>query len=127
VPLVEEGWTHHPVTRLVAEEYLAELREKDVDTLILGCTHYPILRDVLQDVMGPDVRLVDAGEMTARAVSQRLAALGLEADRGGAMPEHRIFLTDLLPAFRATSERFLGQSLPAVEVVRWQDERWVRT
>lgn len=125
VPLVEEGWTHHAVTRMVAEEYLAPIRAENVDTLILGSTHYPHLRDVVQEVMGPEVRLVDAGEKTALALSEMLRARALAAPRG-ARPEHRIFLTDLLPAFRDTGERFLGQTLPPVEVVSWQDERWVR-
>src|SRR5262249_34045915 len=126
VPLAEEGWTHHEVTRLVAREYLAPIAERGgVDTLVLGCTHYPILADVIQEAVGSGVRLVDAGQGTARAMRERLEAEGLLAARGSA-PEHRIFLSDLLPAFRTTSERFLGQALPPVEVVHWKDERWVR-
>ena len=126
VPLVEEGWTDHPVTRLVAHEYLAPLAAERVDALVLGCTHYPLLADVIQEVMGPEVRLVDAGEGTARAMREKLAALGLLAAPAASPREHRIFLTDLLPAFRPTSERFLGQKLPPVELVSWKDERWVR-
>jgi glutamate racemase len=126
VPLAEEGWTHHEVTRLVAREYLTPVRERGVDTLVLGCTHYPILADVIQEAMGPGVRLVDAGEGTARAMRERLEAEGLRAPDAASPPEHRIFLSDLLPAFRATSERFLGQKLPPVEVVHWKDEKWVR-
>lgn len=126
VPLAEEGWTHHEVTRLVAREYLAPMAARGVDTVVLGCTHYPILKDVIQEAVGPQVRLVDAGEGTARALSERLEAEGLRAPKSASPPEHRIFLSDLLPAFRATSERFLGQKLPPVEVVHWQDERWVR-
>jgi glutamate racemase len=126
VPLVEEGWTHHAVTRLVAEEYLAELRGDRIDTLILGCTHYPLLHDVISETLGREVRLVDSGEHAARAVAERLEELHLRASPSPAEPEHRIFLTDLPPAFRTTSERFLGRRLPPVEVIRWQDERWVR-
>ena len=125
VPLVEEGWIDHDVTRRVAREYLAPLAEHGVDTLVLGCTHYPLLAGVIQETMGAGVRLVDAGEGTARAMRDELTARGLRAT-GGRPPEHRIFLTDLLPAFRATSERFLGQPLPPVELVSWKDERWVR-
>lgn len=126
VPLAEEGWTHHEVTRIVAREYLTPVRERGVDTIVLGCTHYPILADVIQEAAGPGVRLVDAGEGTARAMRERLDAEGLRAPAAAHPPEHRIFLSDLLPAFRTTSERFLGQKLPPVEVVHWKDERWVR-
>jgi len=146
VPLVEEGWTDHPVTRQVAEEYLAPLRAVGVDTLILGCTHYPLLRYLLAQVMGPDVTLIDAGEHTAREVGRRLEAAGLRAGGPGAAAapagaaaaadprglvalesrDDRIFLTDLQPAFRATGERFLGRKLPPVEVLRWHEEHWAR-
>ncbi len=125
VPLVEEGWLDHPVTRQVAEVYLAPLVARRLDALILGCTHYPLLRPVLQEVMGENVRLVDAADHTARALAERLSETGRGRPDGGA-PEHRIFLTDPPPAFRQTSERFLGRSLPPVEVVRRAEERWVR-
>ena len=59
VPLVEEGWTHDPVTVEVASRYLRELQEKDIDTLILGCTHYPLLRGVIGSIMGDQVQLVN--------------------------------------------------------------------
>jgi glutamate racemase len=126
VPLAEEGWVDHAATRLVAREYLTPLAEHGVDTLVLGCTHYPLLAEVIGETMGPGVRLVDAGEGTARAMRDQLTTHGLRAAPGTAKPEHHIFLTDLLPAFRATSERFLGQKLPPVELVSWKDERWVR-
>jgi len=145
VPLAEEGWTDHPVTRQVAEEYLAPLRAVGVDTLILGCTHYPLLKYLLHQVMGPDVTLIDAGEHTAREVGLRLEEAGLRARGRGAAAasspaaaadprsaaalesrDDRIFLTDLQPAFRATGERFLGRKLPPVEVLGWHEERWTR-
>ena len=125
VPLVEEGWLDHPVTRQVAEEYLTPLRDAQLDALILGCTHYPLLRPVLQEVMGASVRLVDAGAFTAQAVAERLGPAGL-APASSSPPEHRIFLTDSLPAFQRTGERFLGRALPPVEVVRRHEEKWVR-
>ena len=125
VPLVEEGWLEHPVTRQVAEEYLAPLCERRLDVLILGCTHYPLLRPVLQEVMGPSVRLVDAGPDTASTVGELLGAAG-RAPSTGSPPEHRIFVTDALPAFQRTGERFLGRALPPVEVVRRHEEKWVR-
>jgi glutamate racemase len=139
VPLCEEGWTDHPVTRAVAEEYLAPLRSTGIDTLILGCTHYPLLKYLLRQVLGPEVALIDAGEFTARAVGERLAAAGLRSTRKPPPPPpgvpdvavlesrpDRIFLTDQPPAFQATSERFLGRKLPPVEIVHWRDGRWLR-
>jgi len=65
VPLVEEGWVDHEATRLVAETYLEPLVKANVDTLVLGCTHYPLLKPLLRQVMGPDIRLIDSAEETA--------------------------------------------------------------
>src|SRR5204862_7097633 len=73
VPLAEEGWLDGPVPRGVAETYLATLRKSGIDTLILGCTHYPLLRPLIADVMGPGVTLVDSAEETARAAAALLA------------------------------------------------------
>jgi glutamate racemase len=116
VPLVEEGWIDHPVTRTVAEEYLAPLEHHGLDTLILGCTHYPLLKKVIGDVMGEGVRLVDSGEETARSVVELLEKEGLRAP-GGHAPVHALYLSDLPAAFQGTAERFLGRALPPVQVV----------
>jgi glutamate racemase len=116
VPLVEEGWIDHAVTRAVAHEYLAPLEHHGLDTLILGCTHYPLLKQVIGEVMGEGVRLVDSGEETARTVVQLLDAQGLRAP-GGRAPVHALYLSDLPAAFTGTAERFLGRALPPVEVV----------
>ena len=82
VPLVEEGMNDAPATRLIASDYLGPLREMDVDVLILGCTHYPLLRPLLQDVMGPDVMLVDSAQQTALDVAAVLDANGLRNTAG---------------------------------------------
>ncbi|MGH7724373.1 MAG: glutamate racemase [Candidatus Eiseniibacteriota bacterium] len=116
VPLVEEGWITHPVTRQVAHEYLTPLEEHDADTLILGCTHYPLLKPVIAEEMGSKVRLIDSGEETARTVLEMLEAKGLRAP-AGRTPRHALYLSDLPVAFRPTAERFLGRELPPVEVV----------
>ena len=116
VPLVEEGWIDHPVTREVAREYLAPLEGHGLDTLILGCTHYPLLKAVIRAEMGEGVELVDSGEETARTVVRLLDAHGLRAS-GGDAPRHAIYLSDLPAAFKDTAERFLGRALPPVEVV----------
>ncbi|HEU5217609.1 MAG TPA: glutamate racemase, partial [Gemmatimonadales bacterium] len=76
VPLVEEGWFDHPATRLIAEEYLAPLTDGGIGSLVLGCTHYPLLKPLLQEVVGPRVALIDSAEETARAVETALVAAG---------------------------------------------------
>ncbi|HTR20464.1 MAG TPA: glutamate racemase [Gemmatimonadales bacterium] len=116
VPLVEEGWLDHPATELIAREYLEPLRRADVDVLVLGCTHYPLLKPLLQRVMGPDVRLIDSAEETAKEVASELERRGLRAD-GMARPVHTFVVSDDEPRFRLVGARFLGEKLAAVEVV----------
>ncbi len=116
VPLVEEGWIDHPVTRQVAHEYLAPLEDHRLDTLILGCTHYPLLEGLLHAEMGEGVTLIDSGRETAAAVRDLLVARGMTAPPGR-VPHHALYLSDQPAAFIATAERFLGRALPPVEVV----------
>lgn len=116
VPLVEEGWLDHQVTEKVAAEYLASVRAEGVDTLILGCTHYPLLKAVLQKVMGRSVMLVDSATETAREVKQLLEAQGLM--RLNKKPPHHEFLVSDEPEhFRVVAKRFLGHDLPHVRRV----------
>jgi len=116
VPLVEEGWLDHPATELVVREYLEPLRRARVDVLVLGCTHYPLLRPLLQRVMGPDVRLIDSAEETARETAGELERRGLAAGPG-ARSAHTFVVSDDEPRFRQVGARFLGEKLTNVEVV----------
>jgi glutamate racemase len=116
VPLVEEGWFEHPAAELVAREYLEPLRQACVDTLVLGCTHYPLLKPLLQRVMGPEVRLIDSGEETAAAVVQALSEAGLEA-AADAQAAHRFAVSDDEARFRLVGSRFIGERLGRAEVV----------
>lgn len=118
VPLVEEGWTAHPATHLVARTYLDGLRG-DVDTLVLGCTHYPLVAPVIAEVMGPDVVLVDSAAETADALARELAARGLRAPSGDGARVHRFVATDAPDAFLRVGQRFLGGALRDVEVVHF--------
>lgn len=108
VPLVEEGWHDDPVTEEVAQRYLAPLLEAGIDTLVLGCTHYPLLKPVLQRVAGPDVVLVDSAEAVAEVVAQGLAERGLEA--GDQPPASHLCVTDAGEGFRRLATRILGEA-----------------
>ncbi len=109
VPLVEEGWTEHPVTVQVAEHYLAPLRAAGVDTLILGCTHYPLLRPILEQLL-PGCTLVESGE----AVCERLQQLGYQAAENGKKAPLTLYLTDVPDT---ALDSVLGQlRLPVVDV-----------
>jgi glutamate racemase len=116
VPLGEEGWFEHPAAELIAREYLEPLQRARVDTLVLGCTHYPLLKPMLQRIMGLDVRLIDSGEETAGAVVQALEANGLAAPAGAAA-EHRFAVSDDEARFRQVGARFIGERMGQAEVV----------
>ena len=118
VPLVEEGWLDHPVTLLTAREYLAPVLAQGVDTLVLGCTHYPLLQPLLHGVVGSAVQLVDSAAATAAQAEALLARLEL-LNPENAAPAHRYYVTDVPQRFRAVGERFLGQPLVDVQVMKW--------
>lgn len=116
VPLVEEGWFEHPATELVAADYLRELREARVRSLVLGCTHYPLLKPLLQRVMGPEVRLIDSGQATAAALQTILVDRAFEAP-AGSKSQHRFVVSDDEARFRQVGSRFIGERLGKAEVV----------
>jgi glutamate racemase len=116
VSLAEEGWAKHPVTRQVAEEYLAQMRSSRVDTLVLGCTHYPILRPVIEEVMGDEVTFIDSGEAVADEVARVLGHERLL--RESARPRvEEFYVTDSAARFRRVAELFLGRPLESIESV----------
>jgi glutamate racemase len=116
VPLAEEGWAEHPVARLAAAEYLAPLLRQGIDTLVLGCTHYPLLKRTLQEVVGPAVELIDSAEETAKSVATLLAAQELER-HAGPPASPRFFVTDLPDRFERVGGAFLGAPLAGVSTV----------
>lgn len=113
VPLVEEGWAEKPETKQIIKKYLLSLQQQQVDTLILGCTHYPLLAAVIQQKAGKRVRLVDPAVETARMVAEYFKV----------HPEHakeckgasRFFLSDITPHAKETAERFLGKKVDFAE------------
>ena len=118
VPLVEEGWLEHDVTRRVAEEYLNPVLQQGVDSLVLGCTHYPLLKPLLQQVVGQQVQLIDSAETVAREVGQQLQLQSLRNTQGHD-GRYDFYVTDVPQRFQAVGERFLGRPLQHVHVVSW--------
>ena len=114
VPLVEEGWTEHDATRAIAREYLEPFRDHAVDTLVLGCTHYPLLKPLIADIVGPDVRLIDSAEETAADTQRLLAEHSLGAPAGSA--RYRFVASDDKQQFLALGQRFLGDVIETVEL-----------
>ena len=114
VPLVEEGWLDTEPTRLIAREYLGPLLANHVDTLVLGCTHYPLLKPLLAELAGPAVRLIDSAEETAAETRRVLAERDLCA-LAGQPRVHRFVASDAPDHFLRQGQRFLGASIECVE------------
>ncbi|HEY0811608.1 MAG TPA: glutamate racemase [Longimicrobiales bacterium] len=116
VPLIEEGWQDQEATKLIAQRYLAPLHEVDVDVLILGCTHYPLLAPVIQKILGPSVTLVDSAHETALEVREVLTANNaLRTEQSP--PLHEFYASDSPMRFREVGRRFLGEKVVEVEKV----------
>ena len=118
VPLVEEGWLDHQVTRLTAQEYLKPVIAQDIDTLVLGCTHYPLLKPLLQEILGDKIRLVDSAQAITEETGKLLSKKNI---RNGQQkpPEYRYYVTDVPIRFQEIGERFLGRELSNLTVVKW--------
>ena len=115
VPLVEEGWLDHEVTRLTVREYLKPLLVDDIDTLVLGCTHFPLLKPLIGKE-AQNVALVDSAITTAEATAQALAQAGLLNTENDS-PDYRFYVSDIPLRFRTIGERFLGRSMEQIEMV----------
>jgi glutamate racemase len=114
VPLVEEGWADKDVTEEVVNIYLKMLKTKSVDTLIMGCTHYPILKSVLQKTMGKNVMLVDSAKEVAKEAKEILDASGL-LNYSKAKGKHKFFVSDEPNRFIKIGEKFLGKRIKCVK------------
>jgi len=122
VPIVEEGWSETAVARTVAEEYVGPLMKARVDTVILGCTHYPLLAGTLGEVFGRDVALIDPAEEAAAQVSAMIAEGRPGASVGPA--RHAFYLSDVPATFEEVGKRFLGRDLGPVERIEQTDLPW---
>ena len=118
VPLVEEGWYHDPVTEEVARRYLKELQDQEIDTLILGCTHYPLLRSTIRKIMGEDVRLVNPAYETALELKKLLADLDLASDEA-AQEEfpYRFYVSDLAEKFKDFANSILSYNVEKTQKI----------
>jgi glutamate racemase len=119
VPLAEEGFAQHEATKLIAKEYLAELLDSRIDTLILGCTHYPLLKSTIQEVVGETVVLIDSAEAVAQDVKTHLSQQELLSFDSPKPP--RVLVSDMPQRFQSVAERFLGFRLHHLELVSLDD------
>ena len=125
VPLAEEGWANSDVALAVAEEYLSDFKSMDLGALVLGCTHYPILRDLIRQVVGADVPLIDSGEAAAREVEELLKKNDIASVATERAAEERqlcddldhFYVTDAAERFAKVAERFLGTAPSVLEAV----------
>ena len=117
VPLAEEGWVTGELPELAARRYLQPLADADVDTIVLGCTHYPLLaetiHEVAADLLGHDVAIVDSAEATAATLTDMLDATSTALERPGSL---QILVTDLPAQFGAAASRFLGKPLQGLDI-----------
>ena len=116
VPLAEEGWVDHKATELIAREYLFPLTIEKIDTLVLGCTHYPLLRRIITTALNNSVQLIDSGEAAAITVGKVLDENGLR-NPSKMKPNLQFFVSDIPNKFTEVGERFLGQKLGIVHRV----------
>jgi glutamate racemase len=114
VPLVEEGWLDTEPTRAIARNYLAPFVTAEVDTLVMGCTHYPLIKTVIGNVVGREVRLIDSAHETAREAGEVLRALNLQNDTPNGA-RYRFIASDAPDTFLQLGQRFLGSAIDRVE------------
>ncbi len=115
VPLIEEGWIDHPVLKMVLEEYFTFFHGTSIDTMVLGCTHYPLIRRQIQEIAG-SIHIVDSAKKTAEAVKNLLEERNLDRS-SGAGAGYEIFLTDYTDNFRIVGEKILQQKIDTVATV----------
>ncbi len=120
VPLIEEGWLNEEVTVDVIKKYLTPLKKNRIDALILGCTHYPLLKPSIKKVMGKNVRLVDSAKEVALSVKYLINDLGIASEKPG-NGKVKFFLTDKPYRFKKIGEKFLGRQLKFVYLVKESD------
>lgn len=120
VPLAEEGMINHKATFLIAEEYLSIMKENKIDTLILGCTHYPILKETIQKVVGKKVKLIDSGSAASTEVEAYLKGRGLR-NLSNQMCKDEFYVSDVPQKFKQIAERFLGREITHIKKIEIEE------
>lgn len=116
VPLVEEGWLNNKITLTIVKKYLDNFKRQNVKTLILGCTHYPLLKPIIRKAMDKKVKLIDSAQETARMVKDILNEKGLLSNKRNS--SCRYFVTDEPSTFKKVARRFLGNHIKSIKVVQ---------
>ncbi len=116
VPLADEGWVEGEIVERIAEEYLNPIKDTGIDVLVLGCTHYPLLKNTIQKIVGDEITLVDSAEETASQIKQILVKKGLLND-SKTPSERDFYLTDVSDTFISVAGRFLGEKIDKIEMV----------
>ncbi|MEN8223453.1 MAG: glutamate racemase [Acidobacteriota bacterium] len=117
VPLVEEGWIDHKVTDMVIEEYLLPLKKKGIKTLVLGCTHYPVLKNAINRVLGSGITLIDSAEVMAVRVQSILKKLGWLCGTAEGNGDDEFYVTDFPERFKKVGEIFLKRKIDKVKMI----------
>jgi glutamate racemase len=120
VPIVEDGWVDTDVAYMVAEKYLNEIKSNGVDTIVMGCTHYPLLYNVIKKVMGDKVFLVNPAEKTAEAVKKILSDSGLRAENDN-VAECKYYASDYIQKFESIGTKFLNRNVTCVQKVNIEE------
>lgn len=116
VPLADEGRTEGEIVERIAEDYLSPIKESGIDVLVLGCTHYPLLKNTLHKVMGPEITLVDSAEETTSQIKSVLTEIDL-LNESNPKSEREFYLTDVSDTFLSVAGRFLGEKIDKIEMV----------
>lgn len=116
VPLAEEGWHEGDIALSIANKYLGDFKSGDVDTLILGCTHYPLLKNTIKSVLGEKITLIDSAEETAKAISDELSSRDLFRVGSGSTKKE-FYLTDNSDTFVNIANRFLGKDIDDIQLI----------
>ena len=123
VPLAEEGWTDDEIVTMIADRYLKDLKDREIDTLVLGCTHYPLLKGVIARVMGEGIALIDSAVETVREIRKTLGEYEIESKSSSVDPStasgplRMFYVTDAADRFIRVGERFLGEKISHLEKI----------
>ncbi|HEX2788272.1 MAG TPA: glutamate racemase [Ignavibacteria bacterium] len=117
VQLAEDGWTDNKIAEMVANEYLADFKKSKIDTVILGCTHYPVLKNTISKVLGKNIKLIDSGNEAAKEVKKILEKTNIQ-NPSKKIGYHKFYVTDFPNKFKEISERFLGKNIRDVKKIK---------